>query len=73
MILIRFALHLAVQGHLLENGRFPPPGFNFYRDILHLDNSYNIVIPILNSVNRKKAGMASRNCVVLISKIEKFN
>ena len=41
----------------------PPPGFNFYCDILNL---YNIVIPIINSVNLKKAGMASRS-VVLIS------
>ena len=52
MILIRFALHLAVQEHLLENERFPPPT----RVQFLLRHS-----PSINSVNLKKAGMASRN------------
>ena len=47
-------------------------GFELYSRWVPL-NSYNIVIPIIKSVNLKKAGMASQNRVVLISKIEKFN
>ena len=57
MILIRFALHLAVQGHLLENGRFPPTRVQFL-----LRHS-----PSINSVNLKKAGMASRNSALFWS------
>ena len=59
MILIRFALHLAVQGHLLENGRFPSPPTRLQFLLRHS--------PSINSVNLKKAGMASRNSQLLWS------
>ena len=65
MILIRFALHLAVQGHLLENGRFPPPP----------QGSIFIATFSIYKFGKPEEGWYghSKLPVVLISKIEKFN
>ena len=65
MILIRFALHLAVQGHLLENGRSPPP---------HQGSIFIATFSIYKFGKPEEGWYGqSKLRVVLISKIEKFD